>query len=492
MTTLAARIADLQARFHAGNLGRAALDQGLAEALAAPAAPGPWLHGIFDGHHDLEGSDDEALRVRLLDGVVSEPALGDAPPPVTRQDLPWLADVLADVRLATGPDSMVLADLHDLRLHDVIVLDRGERRLRIRATLWARVVLGPEELLPPPAAREPEDRHVATDDDGLVVYGPDTRAVEGTGHGEGSGASLGCAALGCVGVPTAVGIGVAVGLVGGPVVALGWLGLIVGAWVLQTRLPGAGLWAARSGCLGAVGLAGLAALCTGALAWGIGRDPCAARSLGWLGVAAVPMMAALSGRSRAALALGGLSWSHGLWLWAAVPEASCAVDPAETGTHLVGVLAWSETRDRLHEATAHDPDADLLAHATEVGGDLRISLDGALRDPLGWACDVPVHLSGALMFVEGDADFTAAAAPHLRRLGRLLRRVDGPIVLEGHGPEAGLSGVRARAVATWLEAEAGIAADRLTPRGLGDTHPVVHDEALAHYNLRVDVRRSCP
>ena len=43
-----------------------------------------------------------------------------------------------------------------------------------------------------------------------------------------------------------------------------------------------------------------------------------------------------------------------------------------------------------------------------------------------------------------------------------------------------------------LVTEGGVEPARLVPRGLGDTHPVVRDEALAHYNRRLDVVWPCP
>jgi outer membrane protein OmpA-like peptidoglycan-associated protein len=490
VTTLAVRIAALRHARHLGKLDAAGLAAGLAAALQAPPHAGPWLTGTYDG--DLIAGDSPEHR----GGVLTTLRRAAVPPTPTLQDLPWLADQVRDVRLASSPTEALPADLHDVRLHDVVVLHAEGDRLRVRGILWGRVVLGAQDLLPVLSierqAREPETPQVAMADDGLTVYGPDTRAVEGTGHVEGSGASLGCAALGCLGVPAVTAIGIALGLVGGAGAVATWLGGVALAWVVHHHLPLARQLGGRDGCLGSVGVLALASLTTATVAWLVGADPCGLRPVWWLLPALLPVFAGVMVRWRAAFLLAAAAWSYGLWLWSAVPEAACAVDAEAVSEHLPIVLAWQETRDHFEEATAHDPDADLLEDATDIGGDRRLSLDSALRDPDAWACDLPVHLSGAVLFEDGSDAFAEDADPHLRRLARLLRRVEGLVLVEGHGAQAGLSGVRARAVTTWLIEIGGVADDRLTPQGLGDDGPVVHDDALSHYNRRIDVVRTCP
>ena|GEM_PF-2619290 len=490
MTTLAAQIAALRQDRDLGRLDRGAYGVARDAALARAPAPGPWICGRYDG--DLVMGAVPEHR----GGVLTAVGRAAGPPPVSLRDLPWLADCIPDVLLAQGPTAALPADLHDVRLHDLRVLHSEEDRVRVRAELWARVIPGPDDLLPvvspDQAERVPEPRQVATADDGLTVYGPDTRAVEGSGHGAGSGASLGCAAVGCLGVPLLVSVAVALWLVGGPGAVGLWFGGVAVAWTTHGRLPRARQWAGRQGCLGTVGVLGLAAAGTGVLAWWVGSDPCEARPAWWLVPVALPLVSGLVVRWRTTLVLAATAWSYGLWLWSAQPQAACAlVDPGLDGRLPVRIAA-AETWDHLEEAMAHDPDADLLEHATDIGGDRRLSLDGALRQTDDWTCGVPVHLSGDVLFEEGSEHFTAGAAPHLRRLGRLLRGIEGPVRVEGHGPEAGLSGVRARAVTDWLVFQEGVAEDRLTPLGLGDAHPVVQDSDLARYNRRLDVTRPCP
>ncbi len=454
------------------------------------SGPGTWVTGTFHGDALL------GPPLTLRDGgLVTGLARAASPPPPPDPDSPWVFDRLDDVRLARSTTEALPADLRDVRLTDVRILHAEDDRLRLEATLHGRVVFSGEDLLPVPtadeAAREPEPREVATDEDGLVVYGPDTRAVEGTGHGAGSGASLGCAALGCVGLPAVTTVAAALWLVGGAAPFATWLGVVGGGWVLHGQVPQARQWAGRAGCLGTLGILALAGLATGVVAWLVGHAPCDPRPAWWLAPAALPLLAGLGVRWRTTLVLASAAWSYGLWLWAAVPEAACAAAP-DTVDGLPVVIAWHETRDHWEEATAHDPDADLLEHATDIGGDRRISLDSALRHGDEWACEVPVHLSGRLLFEADSETWTAEAAPHLRRLGRLLRRLEQPVRIEGHGPGAGLSGVRARAVTDWLITEAGVPESRLTTQGLGDAHPVVHDAELGAYNDRIDVVVPCP
>ncbi len=489
MTTLAAHITELRQQRAQGSLDEAGYDGALQAALLAPPHEGVWVSGTFDG--DVLIAPEPGPR----GGVVTGLTRGGRPPTPSLEDLPWLAVRLEDVRLAQSVTEALPADLHDVRLHDLQVLWVEENSARVRATLWARIVLGPDDRMPvsstdPPQRQAPRD--VAMDDDGLVVYGPDTRADEGSGHGEGSGASLGCAAMGCLGVPVTVTILVALGLTGGGASVVACLGLLAAVWMLHQKLPVAGQWSGRAGCMGTLGVLALAGVGVAILAWLVSHGPCGERPVWWLLPVVAPMLVGLGVRWRGTFLLAALAWSYGLWLWGAVPEAVCAVDPERVRGRLPSLLAWQETRDRFEEATAHDPNADLLETATEIGGDRRLSLDSALRAEDAWTCGLPVHLSGTVLFEEGTDTFAVGAASHLRRLGRLLRQEDVVVEVQGHGPEAGLSGVRARTVTSWLVTDGGVDPERLIPLGLGDTHPVVRDEALAHYNRRLDVVWPCP
>ncbi|MEE6262714.1 OmpA family protein [Plantactinospora sonchi] len=101
-----------------------------------------------------------------------------------------------------------------------------------------------------------------------------------------------------------------------------------------------------------------------------------------------------------------------------------------------------------------------------------------------------------LTFSLGGASLTAASRTTLVRLGRILR--DNPstrIRVEGHTDSSGsagsnlvLSRVRARAVLTFL-VDQGVAADRLTSRGYGETRLKVPDTSPANRaeNRRVEL-----
>jgi outer membrane protein OmpA-like peptidoglycan-associated protein len=494
VTSLVEHIAEIRCRALAGELGDSGHDAALQALLAAPAASGTWIRGTFEGHYVLHGDPKEGAVAHAQGGVVTDLKRGEAPPPLQIEDVPWLSECIEDVQLSTGPGEALPTDLHDVRLYGVQVQHREESQLRIRAVLWARVVVGSDDHPVLAGAPDPVEKasEVQTDLDGLVVYGPDTRAVEGTGHGQGSGASLAFAAMGCLGTPLVVAVVVALGLLGGPLAPALWVGVIGAGWAGHRRLFDAPRGGGIGGCLGTLGVGALAVLTTGTTAWIIGRDVCADRPVWWLVIAALPVLASLGVRWRATLVLAIGAWSYGLWLLSAVPQAACAADPDGLAQRLPGLVAWQLTLDKLEEATAYDAQADLLADATQVGGDRRLSLDGALRHPEAWGCDVPVHLSGVVLFEDQSGEFRDLAQPHLRRLGQLLRANDQPIRLEGHGPEVGLSGVRAKAVMTWLDEYAGIAPERMTPLGLGDALPIVQDPDLVHYNRRIDVVRPCP
>ena len=489
MTTLAAHIADLRQQRALGRLDEEDYDEALGEALAASPTKGVWITGAFDGEVSI------GREPGPRGGVVTGLSRGSRPPSPGRQDLPWLAERLDDVRLAQSATEALVVDLHDVRLHDLQVLWAEEDSLRVRATLWARVILGPEDLSPVSSTDRPQreaPRQIAMDADGLVVYGPDTRAVEGSGHGEGSGESLGFAAAGCMGVPAVVAILVALGLTGGTIAVVAWVGVLVAGWMLHPRLPFTGRWAGRSGCLVSLGVCGLAGAALAVMAGLLAHGPCGERPVWWLLPVLLPVLVGLGVRWRGTFLVAASAWSLGLWLWGAVPEAACAVDPDSVRDRRPVLVAWQETLDHLEEATAHDPDADLIEAATDIGGEPRISLDSAMRSEEAWSCGLPIHLSGTVLFEEGTDTLTTEALPHLRRLARLLRRKDVAVEIQGHGPEAGLSGVRARTVTTWLEAVGGVEPDRLTPLGLASSHPVVQDEDLEHYNRRLDVVWPCP
>ena len=92
---------------------------------------------------------------------------------------------------------------------------------------------------------------------------------------------------------------------------------------------------------------------------------------------------------------------------------------------------------------------------------------------------VRATLSGDVLFALESADLRPAAGPVLRRLLSALRASRGPVNVAGYtdstGPEAvnlPLSRARARTVADWLHAKAGLPPARLRAHGLGAADPV--------------------
>jgi outer membrane protein OmpA-like peptidoglycan-associated protein len=181
----------------------------------------------------------------------------------------------------------------------------------------------------------------------------------------------------------------------------------------------------------------------------------------------------------------------------------------------VGVLGWCSSKDgrcfgpvtslreRVEDTMSHDPRADQVFEATrhESAKRQRVSLDQALEDPESFFqnCDRALYLSDDVLFDWDQSTLKPESAPQLRKLKRLLaHRPDAHIRLDGHADASGdslhndrLSERRARAVALWLETEAGIPAERIETVGRGATQPLVDAPSLRHLNRRVEVAVPC-
>lgn len=111
--------------------------------------------------------------------------------------------------------------------------------------------------------------------------------------------------------------------------------------------------------------------------------------------------------------------------------------------------------------------------------------------------EVRVALPADVLFDFDKADIRADAAQALKQLATLVRAYpSGRAELAGHTDSKGddaynqrLSQRRAESVKRWLVEREGIAADRLSTRGAGETRPVASndDEAGRQRNRRVEV-----
>ncbi|MEA2604109.1 MAG: OmpA-OmpF porin, family [Acidobacteriota bacterium] len=113
------------------------------------------------------------------------------------------------------------------------------------------------------------------------------------------------------------------------------------------------------------------------------------------------------------------------------------------------------------------------------------------------AIEVKVDLPADVLFDFDKADVRADAADALGRLATVIRGYPtGRVNIEGHTDSKGddaynqrLSERRAASVKRWLVERDGIAADRLTTRGAGESRPVADNstEAGRQKNRRVEV-----
>lgn len=115
------------------------------------------------------------------------------------------------------------------------------------------------------------------------------------------------------------------------------------------------------------------------------------------------------------------------------------------------------------------------------------------------ACRAELH---GVYFDTGSAALLAPSAAAVGEVAALLRdHADWRVTIEGHTDSVGgdddnqrLSQARAAAVRTALVEDHGIAADRLTAAGFGETRPVESNDTVegrAH-NRRVELARQCP
>jgi outer membrane protein OmpA-like peptidoglycan-associated protein len=98
--------------------------------------------------------------------------------------------------------------------------------------------------------------------------------------------------------------------------------------------------------------------------------------------------------------------------------------------------------------------------------------------------EIAIALAADVLFDFDQAELRADARPSLDKVAAVLRSYpQGPVRIDGHTDSVGaeaynqaLSEKRAAAVKAWLVA-AGIAADRLSTRGLGESRPVAANTA---------------
>lgn len=109
-------------------------------------------------------------------------------------------------------------------------------------------------------------------------------------------------------------------------------------------------------------------------------------------------------------------------------------------------------------------------------------------------------VSDNVLFRSGDAELQDEGRKVLQLVGEVLRKVDNPLLIEGHTDSTptngglyksnwGLSTARAESVLLFLVQDAHLAQDRMRPTGWADLHPVASNdtEAGRAKNRRVEI-----
>ena len=152
---------------------------------------------------------------------------------------------------------------------------------------------------------------------------------------------------------------------------------------------------------------------------------------------------------------------------------------------LLVVLAASPSVAQQGEP-AHEPGKvlDVEAKVLDIVGVAR-GIDAVLKD-LGakvTAQEIRIELSADVLFDFDHAELRADALASLRQVAQVIASTPGAVTIEGHTDGKGadaynqeLSERRAASVKRWLAGDGGIAAARITTRGLGETRPKVPNE----------------
>lgn len=232
----------------------------------------------------------------------------------------------------------------------------------------------------------------------------------------------------------------------------------------------------------------------------IGVAPCDPRGAWVAAVLALPVLASAMLPSRLLWATTSVLWSIGLLVWCTQADDLCLAgdDVAASESHVTRALERTarELESRFEEVIASDEVARLLSENTD-----RMSVDDALLDPDQFfgTCGQPLVLSGDILFAHDSDQLDPAAEPHLRKLRRLLAmRPETHILVVGHADPKGdpaynvdLSQRRAQSVVAWLEANGGVAKDRMEVLGRGSADLVVQEPNLLALNRRVEVSLAC-
>lgn len=115
-----------------------------------------------------------------------------------------------------------------------------------------------------------------------------------------------------------------------------------------------------------------------------------------------------------------------------------------------------------------------------------LGIDGLLRD-LGAKIvgnEIRISLSADVLFDFDSAALRGDATAQLTKVAQVIKGYPrSPVLIEGHTDSKGadaynlaLSQKRAASVKQWLQQSGGIAASKMTTRGLGETKPVVPNE----------------
>ena len=123
---------------------------------------------------------------------------------------------------------------------------------------------------------------------------------------------------------------------------------------------------------------------------------------------------------------------------------------------------------------------DVDGRVLDIAG-LSLGVEGLLRD-LGARVttqEIRIELQADVLFDFDRSELRAEADAALRKVAELIRSQPGRVTVEGHTDNKGsdaynqkLSESRATTVRDWLVREGGVAAARVTARGLGETRPV--------------------
>jgi outer membrane protein OmpA-like peptidoglycan-associated protein len=153
-------------------------------------------------------------------------------------------------------------------------------------------------------------------------------------------------------------------------------------------------------------------------------------------------------------------------------------------------LNWNESSKQYHLVLKEEKSAEKFSVIVDLIEGRIIKIDklpledtkngGKEPPPVDNKNDLPIVLSGDVLFEFGRSDIRPDGEPTLQRVSEIIKqRLDVKVLIEGHTDAKGgdaynlqLSERRAAAVKSWLVGKAGIDGCRITTKGWGRANPV--------------------